>query len=147
MSQFNIASYHREKHFCLQTFLVIKISFVYFLCKNYNPLSSPLYKVTAFFASNPPLKIAQLPPPGERGVYYVHTFFLSLIVGGRVVKMQILGKKSARSLIILPLVHFIHPTLSDNQAQKSSIFQPLRGLGFFESVKKGKFVTKIFFKC
>ena len=43
-----------------------------------------------------------------------------------------------RSLIIYPLVYFIHPAPSKNQPKKSNIFWSLRGLDLGESVKEGK---------
>ena len=143
--------------FVYKPFFVIK--YFIFLCTFYVKTAPPK-KVTALFTRNHSLKIEILSSPllfwkfcnrldstnpAERGVHTMMTLpLLCLIVGESNCKFW--EKSLSRSLIIPPWCILFTPLPPNNQAQKNRRFWPLRGLGLGKSVKKGKFVIKIFFR-
>ena len=81
---------------------------------------------------------------GGGGAHYGHTY--PFVLNRRGSQTTKFGKKALKIIDNFSPVYFFHPAPSVNYAQKSSRFWILRGLVLGESVKKGKFVTKIFFR-
>ena len=131
--------------------------------------SNPSLKIETLSSPSPPfLKVwqqTQPPPHPSRKEGGVHTMttptFLCLIVEG--VKLKILvsqnlqfdpsdnqAQKSQANQVLnivdnFPPGAFYSPPRQLSK-KKSGRFWPLRGLGLGESLKNGKFVTKIFFR-